>query len=628
MALVDEVKAKLSIVDVVSDYVTLQNSSSRSPKALCPFHEERTPSFTLYPEQGTWRCYGACAEGGDIFNFVMRADGIEFTDALDKLCEMAGIERRNDFDNTANESPAAALHNVNSIAEEFFHRQLLGTQGAEALEYLESRGIDAQTAHRRGMGYAPGGVNSLFEYLRSLDANSKAVVDAGLIVAGEDGTWHDMFTNRITVAIRDARNNIIGFGARAMGDAQPKYLNTHATAIFDKSTTLYGINWASDAIRATGQAIIVEGYMDVIAAQEHGFKNVVACMGTAVTPQQLRTLAYRVSDSDHRRSVVLCLDNDAAGQQATIGALRNAMAEFGSDTDSNSGKSQQDIEIRVAAPVTTDDGAPKDPDEAIRHNPAEWRESIASAVEVMDFIIESHAARHDLDTDTGIDALLTELEAYFTSVPPHTIADMRRIRNLATRLNVDYSNLIDAFTLKRSTRIASRRSRRPTSSAPRRTSRRPDSSGIAAQTSAMVSLQAPWERTLLACIVQHEFAIDHAHFVDPSHFTSPALGELLEHIRASQAIFNAFSPANEAQSDLFNELGRHPLTPDADGDIVAEDDIIKMTKACANRTRREFLIRQKKEEAIEASKHGNLISEDEVKSAVENNEQIRQLSSV
>ncbi len=627
MALVDEVKAKLSIVDVVSDYVTLQNASSRNPKALCPFHEERTPSFTLYPDQGSWRCYGACADGGDIFSFVMRADGIEFTEALDKLCEMAGIERRNDFIKNSDDSPASAIHKVNSIAEEFFHRQLLGKRSSEALEYLESRGIDAETARRRGIGFAPGGVNSLFEYLRSLDADSRAVVDAGLVVTGEDGKWRDMFTNRITISIRDARNNIIGFGARAMGDAHPKYLNTHATSIFDKSTALYGINWATEAIRATGQAIIVEGYMDVIAAQEHGFKNVVACMGTAVTPQQLRTLAKRVSDNEQRRSVVLCLDSDAAGQQATMGALRNAIAEFGSDADSNSGSPQQSIDIRIATPVTAEDGAPKDPDEAIRHNPAEWHESISSAVEIIDFIIDAHATRHDLGSDGGIDELLTELEPCFSNMPPHTIADMRRLRNLATRLNLDESDLTRAFTLRRSARISSRSGSTSTVSTRRRSRRVPNSSA-AAQPVPVPALQAPWERILMACIAQYDFAIDHAQFVDPDHFNNRSLGALLEHMRASQTFLSSFSPSDEAQRALLDDLKHHPLTPDADVDIVSEADIIAMTKECARRTLREFLIRQKREEAAEARKHGNLIPKEIVKSAVEKNEQIRQLSSV
>ena len=428
MTLVDEVKSRLTIVDVVSDYIALENSSSRTPKALCPFHDERTPSFSLSLDHNSWRCWGACGVGGDMFEFVMRREGIEFKEALEKLARKAGVEVdfSDDERRDRRRGKASALYEANSIAEQFFTRQLEGAQGRAAMEYLESRGIDAQAAQRRGIGFAPSGVNSLMAYLKSVGVNSQAVVQAGLVVKGNDGTWRDMFRDRITITIRDARGNIVGFGARAMGDAQPKYLNTHETSVFNKSKLLYGLHWAADAINASGRAIVVEGYMDVIAAQERGFKNVVACMGTSVTSDQLRILSTTLpSDGDDPSSVVLCLDADEAGQAATLRGLQTAMTEFGQQSASQNNGQRSGIDIKIAAPVVTADGVAKDPDEAIRNNGAEWLASIDAAEGIMDFVIRSSIQSHDVQRDGGLDAALSEIEPYFESVPPRTIKERR-----------------------------------------------------------------------------------------------------------------------------------------------------------------------------------------------------------
>ncbi|MYA59007.1 MAG: DNA primase, partial [Chloroflexi bacterium] len=455
MTLVDEVKARLTIVDVVSDYLALDNPSSRTPKALCPFHEERTPSFSLSLDHDSWRCWGACGVGGGMFDFVMRADGIEFKEALEKLVRKAGIETdfRSDNSNGRRRGKSSAMHQVNEVAEEFFFRQLEGAQGKEALDYLVARGIDSQTARRRGIGFAPGGVNSLFAHLRSIGADSQAVVQAGLVVKGEDGSWRDMFANRITISIKDPRGNIIGFGARAMGDAQPKYLNTHETAIFNKSQTLYGLHWASDAIRASGRAIVVEGYMDVITAQERGFKNVVACMGTSVTSQQLQSVAtFLPDDPDNPPWVVLCLDADEAGQQAALRGLRTAISEFGRQSSGSRANRRTAIDIRISSPVVSEQGIAKDPDEAIRTDSAEWVASIDRAADIMQFVIRTSLGRHNVESDNGMDAAINEIEPFFERIPPHTIREQRILNELSTELNLDADHLLNLLTRKRSDR--------------------------------------------------------------------------------------------------------------------------------------------------------------------------------
>lgn len=621
MTLVDEVKARLTIVDVVSDYVALENISSRTPKALCPFHDERTPSFSLSLEHDSWRCWGACGVGGGMFDFVMRAEGIEFKEALEKLALKAGIEPQRHSREDGNperrgRTRYAALHQVNQIAEEFFTRQLEGAQGQEALAYLESRGIDTQTARRRGIGYAPGGVNSLIAYLKSIAADSQDVVQAGLVVKGNDDTWRDMFTNRITIAIRDPRGNVIGFGARAMGDAQPKYLNTHETSIFNKSKVLYGMHWGADAIRASGRAIVVEGYMDVIAAQERGFKNVVACMGTAVTSQQLQTISTVLpGDPDNPPSIVLCLDADEAGQQATFRGLQVARSGF----------ERSNIDIRIASPVISEHGEPKDPDEAIRNNGAEWIASIDHADEIIDFVIRSSLNSHNTSTENGKDAALNEIEPYFESIPPHTIREQRKLNGLGEKLGIAVDDMIHVLTRKRSERETVQ-----SASSPQNNSRRTPVHRTSAHRPAIpaaATIQARWESDLLACILQYDYAIDHAANVEPYHFTDPVRRRVFQELRIAgnlEAFIGRIEGDVEASS-LVNRLKEIPLSP-TEETIEDQAAIIQIAEKCAKRTRREYLTRNKKREVQLAKENGNIFREEDMITAVRTNREIRELA--
>ena len=584
MSLVDEVKARLTIVDVVSDYLALDNPSSRTPKALCPFHEERTPSFSLSLDHDSWRCWGACGVGGGMFDFVMRADGLEFKGALEKLARKAGIERevRNESPDGRRRGKASALHQVNEVAEEFFFRQLEGAQGEEALAYLVARGIDSQVARRRGIGFAPGGVNSLFAHLKSIGADSQAAVGAGLVVKNADGAWRDMFADRITISIRDQRGNIIGFGARAMGDAQPKYLNTHETAIFNKSATLYGSHWAVDAMRASGKAIVVEGYMDVIAAQERGFKNVVACMGTAVTSKQLQSIAGILPDDpDNPSSIVLCLDADEAGQEAKLRGTRNAISEW-QQTPWQQGRQRSSIEIRVANPIVSANGAPKDPDEAIRINSREWIASVDEADEFMDFVIRASLKSHAIDTDNGLEAALSEIEPYFWTMPPNTLKEQRTLATLAEQLGSDIDHLTNLLTLKRTARDGAKvgsRQRAPRGNYGSRNAtriRRPISVPLSA-------VQAPWEMTLLACMVQHEFSIDHAAIVEPHHFVDRSRTRVFKTLRTTGSL-TACLDSIEGETDAVDLLQRLRYTQISPSETGPQDEatIIQIAKDCDN----------------------------------------------
>ena len=387
MSLVDEVKSRSDIVQVISDYVDL-DTSSRQPKALCPFHSERSPSFVIYPESGSWRCFGSCADGGDVISFMMKKENLSFVEALENLANRAGIkvEERN---NEPRKKPVTGLIQANEIASEYFLSRLKAPIGVETLEYLKDRGIDIETAVRRGLGLAPSGMETLSGHLRTRNVQARTARDAGLITRKDDGSWRDMFTGRLTIEIRDARDRIIGYGARTLDGSEPKYLNTPQTDAFDKSSIMYGLNWAAESIRDSNEAVVVEGYMDVITAHEHGFTNVVASMGTAVTAQQLDSLS-RHATSGGPGTVILCLDSDAAGEAATMRALESVTAEL------NSGR-RKGLEVKVARP----DGG-KDPDEAIRSDPDSWRASLTAAEPLLDYLIIAKSKLHNLESGQGI----------------------------------------------------------------------------------------------------------------------------------------------------------------------------------------------------------------------------------
>jgi len=373
MGVVDEVKQRLDIVDVVGQYVQLQKAG-RNYKAVCPFHSERTPSFFVSPERQSWHCFGACGTGGDIFSFVMKKENLEFGEALRLLAERAGVtlaERRPE-----EEAQRDRLREANEAAARFYHRALVSSEaGQRARRYLEARGLDLEAIQGFQLGYSPSGWDSLCQDLRGQGYGGEELVAAGLAVEGERGL-RDLFRQRIMFPITDMRGRVVGFGGRSLPiegeeEGQPKYLNTSQTAIFDKGSLLYALDKAKEHIRREGLAVIVEGYMDAITAHQHGFANVVASMGTALGERQVRLLK-RFS-----RDIVLALDADSAGQEATLRAVE-----------------YQDILERDIRVVILPEG--RDPDEVIRSDPEAWPALLAGAQPLLDYKFEAVSAALDL----------------------------------------------------------------------------------------------------------------------------------------------------------------------------------------------------------------------------------------
>jgi DNA primase len=389
---VAEVRDRTEIVDLVSSYVQLKKTG-RSYKGLCPFHQEKTPSFVVFPESGNFHCFG-CGRGGDVFTFYMGVEHVEFRDALQELAKRAGIE----LSSAPSLPPEVDAHRnrlieLNELAAAFYANVLRNTgAGAAGRTILEQRGVSPEMTERFGLGFAPDG-DALGRYLGQRGVDTAMAVEAGLLVERDNGVFRDRFWNRLLFPIRSREGRAVGFGGRALGEAVPKYLNSAQSAIFDKSSLLYGLDVAQEAIRSADQVVIVEGYMDAIAAHQFGYANVVAAMGTAVTEQQIG-LVKRLS-----RNIVLALDADAAGQGATIrslemlpSALDQELTPVGAERDPNRPRAEAMIvwQRRFKTQITIvrlPQG--KDPDELIRRDAESWPAVVASAQPFLDFYIDA-----------------------------------------------------------------------------------------------------------------------------------------------------------------------------------------------------------------------------------------------
>ena len=378
MSVTDDIKARLDIVSYINQYVPLRKAG-KYHKANCPFHSENTPSFVVNDEYQSWRCFGACAEGGDIFSFAQKYHGWDFKEALEALGQLAGVEVR---ERTPAQKQQAERKDVlrgmlkeaaTAYVKKMYDPNDTGAQAA--LDYArEARGLSDETIQAFGVGYAPQGWDKLLNHLLELGYEQDDIIEAGLALKSErSGKVYDRFRHRLMVPIRDRRGRAVGFGGRILDpEDQPKYMNSPQTPVFDKSQLLFGLDVAKDSIRETETAVIVEGYMDVITAHQAGFQNVVAQMGTAMTETQLGLIAPRWA-----KRVVLALDSDAAGQQATRRSLEVARKALKQDY---AGKLEVDMRVMQLPDA-------KDPDDLIRETPEVWQRLVDEAVTVADFVI-------------------------------------------------------------------------------------------------------------------------------------------------------------------------------------------------------------------------------------------------
>ena len=404
MSVSDEIKQRIDIVEFVSRYTQLEKAGA-SYKGLCPFHSERTPSFVVYPASGTWHCFGSCGTGGDIFSFLMKKENVDFREALQILAQQAGISLEEE-NSEGGQSRRAQIYDANAAAAEFY-QQLLRTHpgAAAARDYLERRGIDDDTSTTFQLGYSLDQWSTLRDHLLGQKFSLDLLIEAGLVKHNEErDSTYDAFRGRAIIPIRDRMGRVIGFGGRVLDGSQPKYLNTAESPVFHKSHVIYGMDMAYQAIRDANKVVVVEGYMDVIAAHQYGFTNVVACMGTALTPDQLQQLQRYTSN------YVLALDADAAGQQATIRGLnqaRQSLARVRKPTVVSGGLRMEERLGAALFIAAMPEG--RDPDDVVRQDPDLWRQIIDEAKPLVDFYFTAVVSQIDLNSAREKGAAVAEL---------------------------------------------------------------------------------------------------------------------------------------------------------------------------------------------------------------------------
>lgn len=405
VSVIDEVKDRLDVVEVVSSYLQL-NKAGRNYKALCPFHSEKTPSFVVFPESQHWYCFGACNEGGDVFSFVMKMEGWDFRTALEELARRAGVvlQPQTPAQEQASEE-ADRLRALLATAARYYHHVLLHASEAEgARRYVESRGLSQETVADFVLGYSLPGWDRTRDYLTEKGYSVEDLLAAGLVVERESGGTYDRFRERLMIPIRDRRGRVCGFGARTL-DPQgvPKYLNSPRTDLFDKSRTLFGLHMARRAIRREDRVVVVEGYMDVMQARQAGYENVVAQMGTALTEAQLKQLRR------YSKRIVLALDPDTAGVQATLHGVEVAQEALDKEWEPVfdprgllSHEGRLGAEMRV---LQLPNG--QDPDDVIRADADHWSRLVEEALPVVDFYLQLLVSGADLE-DTKVKAHIVD----------------------------------------------------------------------------------------------------------------------------------------------------------------------------------------------------------------------------
>lgn len=368
---VENIKNKIDLVDLVQEYLKLTPAGANF-KARCPFHQEKTPSFMVNRQKQIWRCFG-CGEGGDIFNFLMKIENLDFPEALKILAQKAGVPLN--YQSGQSREKDSRLYDLTSLASRYWHQVLLdSSQAAAARAYLKKRGVQAETIEDFRLGYAIDAWDNLFKFLIKKGFQEEEIFLAGLTVKKDRGVgFYDRFRGRLIFPISDNHGRVVGFGGRALTDDQgAKYLNTPQTPIYNKSAILYGFYQAKDEIKKNDLTILVEGYMDMIPSHQLGIKNVVAISGTALTFEQIKLLKRYSSN------LSLALDMDAAGRKAAERSIDLALNE--------------ELNIKV---ITLSQG--KDPGELIASQPAAWSEAIKDAQSIMDYFFAQAVENKDLN---------------------------------------------------------------------------------------------------------------------------------------------------------------------------------------------------------------------------------------
>jgi len=418
---IEQIKSRLDVVDVIRGYIKVHKAGANY-RAVCPFHNEKKPSFFISPAKQIWHCFGSCSEGGDIFKFVMKIEGVEFGDALRILAQKAGVELKRQDPKLVTEKQR--MFEITGLACQFFETQLEGSQvGKEAKKYLLNRGVSEESIKKWRLGYAPDVWQGVSDFLNGRGYNNQEIEKVGLSLKGKTGRYYDRFRGRIIFPIFNLSSQVIGFGGRIFkqterhdGQEEAKYINSPATSLYDKSSVLYGLNKAGIEIRKRDKCVLVEGYMDVIMASQVGLENVVATSGTALTPFQLRILK-RYSDN-----LYTAFDMDLAGNSATKRGIDLAQSEG--------------FNIKIV----TMPG--KDPADVALEDPEQLQKLVDSAKSIHDFYFETTFVKYDKNTMDGKREISKALLPIIKRVP-NKIEQAIWVQSLANGLGVKEEDVLE-----------------------------------------------------------------------------------------------------------------------------------------------------------------------------------------
>ncbi len=416
--LVNQVRAAVDLVDVIGEYVQLKKSG-RAFLGLCPFHSEKTPSFNVNAERQFFHCFG-CGAGGDVFSFLMKMEQLTFPEALHKLAERAGIAlpQSQKEEEPPEQTAKQVMYEAHQLVAKLYHYILTETPyGTEAMKYLRTRGLSPQTIAEFQVGFAPDSWDFVTQFLQKRHFSLDLMVEAGLLAKSDSGKIFDRFRGRVMFPIHNSQGSVIGFGGRSLDGSHPKYMNSPESSLFNKSSTLFNLHRARPYIRKRKQAILLEGYVDVVSAWQAGFHQVVATLGTALTEQQAKILKRNVD------SVVVCYDGDAAGQEATAKAIHVLQ--------------QAGCIVRIAPlPQGTD------PDDYIRLHGAESfsQQVLLQAMPVTAFRLKHLRAQHVIQDETDRARFIEQALGIIAELPSAVERDMYE-RQLADDLSLSLDAL-------------------------------------------------------------------------------------------------------------------------------------------------------------------------------------------
>ena len=530
--ILDEIRSRVDIVEMVGQFVNLKRAGEHW-KGLCPFHSEKTPSFTVNPKRGIFHCFG-CGVGGDAFGFLMRQDRLAFPEAVRALAQRSGVELPTQRTPEV-EGKLEGLRRVMTLAAQFYTDALWAKDGARARAYVEGRGVDLDVARRFGLAYAPEGWNALLTHMAKEGVTDGELVAAGLALPRQNAPgFYDRFRGRLLFPIRDLQGRVVAFGGRAMGAEEPKYLNSPETALYVKGNMLYALDLARESMRQKNRAVVVEGYLDCLMAHQHGFTETVAALGTAFTAAQLGLLR-RYADE-----VVSVFDADAAGQKAT-----SRLEEMLSDvmdlrnlgwSVSRTGSFEKADYFPIKVAVLPEG---HDPDSLLRAEGAPALQArLDAARSILDFVLERALGEEDLSTTRGRSTAHARVALLLSKVPNAEEATALA-REAARRLGVDSTQLwIEAQQLQ-GARARKGRLDRPADTGA--TSAAPDS----AQAWPPPSLP---ERDLLLMLLHEEQArIGLLPYLEEEQITHPGLRAVLGALRRA--------PDGTAPEALMGDLG-------------------------------------------------------------------------